>query len=131
MAGGVFEQHAEAILARIVRGASLADAARLHGVGARTVSSWIEKGRRDPDGAYGDFARQVDEARAERRLPSDADELDEDELRRVVARSARAGNVQAAKFYFDTWIKGTSEGVTDGIDPLAEVDELARKRVAR
>ena len=56
--------------------------------------------------------------------------LDEDELRSIVARLAREGNMPAARFYFETWIRPASvrEVSPDGDDPLREVDELARRR---
>ncbi len=57
--------------------------------------------------------------------------LDEDELRRIVARLARAGNMPACRLYLETWIKPASvrEVSPDGgDDPLREVDELARRR---
>lgn len=38
----------------------------------------------------------------------------------------------ACRFYFETWIRPAAEVVKqDASDPLAEVDELARKRAAR
>ena len=58
--------------------------------------------------------------------------LTEAELRRIVARLARGGNMPACRFYFETWIRPAAEVVKqDASDPLAEVDELARKRAAR
>jgi hypothetical protein len=58
--------------------------------------------------------------------------LEEEELRRIVARLARQGNMPACRLYFEVWIKPVGEGVKPSVDdPLAEVDELARKRVAR
>jgi hypothetical protein len=66
-----------------------------------------------------------------RKSPSDAP-LDEPELRRIVAKLARGGNMPACRFYFETWVKPAGEEVKpDASDPLAEVDELARRRVAR
>jgi hypothetical protein len=57
------------------------------------------------------------------------DVLDEEEMRRIVAALARGGNMPACRFYWETWIRPTlREGVGDGLDPLAEVDELARRR---
>ncbi len=57
--------------------------------------------------------------------------LDEEELRSIVARLARGGNMPAARFYFATWIRPASVREVkpeDGDDPLREVDELARRR---
>ncbi len=54
--------------------------------------------------------------------------LDEDELRRIVARLARAGNMPACRLYFETWLRPVREVKPDAGDPLREVDELARRR---
>ena len=58
--------------------------------------------------------------------------IDEGELRLIVASLARSGNMPACRFYFETWIRPTAveEVNPGGIDPLAEVDELARRRRA-
>ena len=65
------------------------------------------------------------------RPPTSDAPLSEDELRRIVARLARKGGVTAAKFYYETWIKPSKAAdVPAESDPFAEVDELARKRVA-
>ena len=130
MAALVFEERSGAVLEALVGGASIEEASRLHGAAARTIKMWLEKGRKDPGSRYGAFAGAVDAARAERRLPGDAEELDEAELRRVMARSARAGNVQAARFYYEVWLKGEGEVKADEFDPLAEADEIARRRGA-
>ena len=65
-----------------------------------------------------------------RRPPVSERPLDEDELRQIIARLARQGNMPAARFYFETWIRPASvrEVSPDGDDPLREVDELARRR---
>ena len=54
-----------------------------------------------------------------RKSPSDAP-LDELELKRIVAKLARGGNMPACRFYFETWIRLASEGVADGSDALLE-----------
>ncbi len=58
------------------------------------------------------------------------DGITEDEMRGLVAKLAREGNMPACRFYYETWIRPTNgnEGVDDGDDALAEVDELARRR---
>lgn len=137
MARNAFADHSAAVLEAIVSGASQADAARLAGVGVRTVADWLEHGRREPEGRYGEFARAVDEARAEREMPS-ADELadlTEAEVRQLLSRLARKGNVAAIKLYLDRFLssappddavrKSAAETV------LAAMDELAERRRAR
>lgn len=58
--------------------------------------------------------------------------ISESELRETVAKLVRRGNMPACRFYFETWIRPSREGVkVDGDDSLAEVDELARKRAGR
>lgn len=129
MASQTFTTSGEAVLAALLAGLSEADAARQHGVAVRTVQRWLERGREDPDSAYGSFARAVDGARADRALP---DELpaDEGELLLVASRAARKGNVQAMRLVWEMLKVGDEGGEAGADDPLREVDELARRRMA-
>ena len=66
-----------------------------------------------------------------RRRPSGAPILEE-ELRTIVARLARGGNMPACRFYYERWIAVREEARPNVVDdPLAEADELARRRSAR
>lgn len=57
--------------------------------------------------------------------------IGEDELRLIVASLARSGNMPACRFYFETWIRpSVVEVKPGGVDPLREVDDLARRRRA-
>jgi hypothetical protein len=98
MPSQTFRERGEAIRSALVAGLSVADAACEHHVSPRTIERWLASGRRDADSAYAPFARAVDEARAERGLPPrDGLPLDAAELRLLVARAARRGNVHAMK----------------------------------
>ena len=132
--GRVFAARAADVLEAIAAGVSITDSARANEVGLRTVGNWLAAGRRDPDGPYGDFARAVDAAQAARIVPPPASrsELDEDELRSLVATSARGGSVPAMRLFHDLYLRAAAgEVTTSDDDPLAEVDELARRRAAR
>jgi hypothetical protein len=57
--------------------------------------------------------------------------MTEDELRNLVEDLARGGNMPACRFLWETWLRPSGEVTPDVSNPLAEVDELARKRAAR
>jgi hypothetical protein len=54
----------------------------------------------------------------------------EEELRDLVEGLARGGNMPACRFLWETWLRPEAEGVKPDADtdPLAEVDELAKRR---
>jgi hypothetical protein len=49
------------------------EAAGKHGIAARTIRHWLRHVRQAPNGTHGEFARAVDHARAERKLPPGSD----------------------------------------------------------
>jgi transposase-like protein len=129
-----FERTANAVLERVSGGASIAEAARTEGVGVSTVKGWLEKGRRDPHGAYGAFAAQVDEIRTGRALPP-SDELrdmDENELRALVANAARKGNVAAMRLFADRFLApvAAAEGKTEAARIIDLMLESAKRRTS-
>jgi transposase len=92
----VFEIHSQLVLEGLLAGLSEADAAANHGVSERTIQRWLQRGRDDPTGRYGEFATAVDRARLERELPpEDERPVDEDELLLLASRFGRKGNVRA------------------------------------
>ncbi len=121
------------IAARVELGLSLADATVAEGGRPETVRGWLRRGRSDKAGTYREFATAIEQARdtaQNRPEPMDADEL---ALR--VSEMVRRGSVQAAKLRWEMLRApqdGEGEGVQDADDdPLAEVDELARRRAER
>jgi transposase len=117
-----------ALLERFAAGLSLRDAARAADLSQQTVKGWLARGRKESEGEYHDFARAVEEARssaAARPAPMDAAELAQ-----VVSKMARAGSVQAAKLRWEMLREQVSLG-SESNGPLAEVDELARRRERR
>jgi IS30 family transposase len=119
-----------ALIERTAAGVSLRDACRALGLREATVKGWLTRGRRENDGDYAAFAAAVDRARADRR--SRPEPMDADELARRVSEMVRGGSVQAAKLRWEMLraAEPDGEGVKDDDDPLAEVDELARRRTA-
>lgn len=115
----LFAELSEGVLKSIVAGASVPDAARHVGCAPRTVQRWLARGRENPQGRYGLFAERVDAIQRERELPRELP-LDEEELKRVVARAARKGNVQAMRLAWELIVREPS--ATD--DPF---DDLARQ----
>jgi transposase-like protein len=124
----LFVERGPLVREALVSGVSIADAAREHDVSVGTVKGWLRRGRDDPGSRYGPFARAVDEAMAERAMPP-APELpaDEAELRLLASKAARSGNVQAMRLLFEM-LRSASEPA-DESDPLADLDELARRRM--
>jgi transposase-like protein len=98
----LFDERGPLVREALVAGLSIADGARAHGVSAGTVKGWLRRGREDPGSRYGPFAEAVDQAQAARRLPPPGERpLDEAELRIVVSRAAREGNVQAMRLAWE------------------------------
>jgi len=87
------------LIERAAAGVSLRDACRALDVRASTVKGWITRGRREAEGAYADFVGALEEARQEAR--DRPGPMTRDELRCEVARSARAGSVQAMKLAWE------------------------------
>lgn len=119
------------LLERTAAGVSMVDACRSLGLREKTVAGWLTRGRGEASGEYAEFARAIDQAREDAR--SRPEPMDEDELARVVSEMARKGSVSAAKLRWEMLraprLDGAEGGDADG-DPLAELDELARKRGA-
>lgn len=126
----LFDERGPAVLEALVAGVSIPDAARAQAVSDRTVKGWLRRGRDDPGSRYGPFAAEADARRRARELPpNDALPADRGELLMVASRAARKGNVQAMRLVWEMLRAGQEgEGVEDGDDQLAEVDELARRR---
>jgi hypothetical protein len=128
VADSTFEECSERVLEALVAGVSGADAARQHGIASRTIDRWLERGRQDPDSKYGPFAQAVDRARAERELPPTGQRpADPLELKVLISKAARKGNVQAMRLLWE--IVGDEAG---GEAPAGDIlDELEAKRRSR
>lgn len=117
----------EKVLASIRAGASISDASRHVGYSPRTIEKWLAAGRRDPDSKHGPFARQVEQIRAARQV-SDREPLDEAELLTIASEAARKGSIPAMRLVYEILSAAEAEPVQ--ADPLAAVDEIARRRAA-
>jgi IS30 family transposase len=129
MASKFTAENRGAILDLLADGISLRDACREVGINEKTVKGWLTRGRKEGDGDYAEFAVAVDASRqeaAEAEAP-----MNGDELRLVVSRAAKNGSVQAQKLYWEMLRAGEDPGEEEEADPLAELDELAERRVAQ
>ena len=72
-------------------GLTIADAARVVGIGEKTAKRWLARGRRETSGDYRDFADAVERAREARDQAEPP--LDPAELKAVVSRAAKKGSV--------------------------------------
>ena len=104
------------------RWVSLADACREVEIPVNTVRHWLKRGRREENGPYAMFAREIDNARAFE-LPSGP--MTRDELRLIVWRAVQKGSVPAMRLY---WQILEAERHPAKRDPLSGVDELAARR---
>ncbi|MBN9623197.1 MAG: hypothetical protein J0H06_09615 [Actinobacteria bacterium] len=121
MASGAFDTHGEAVLASLLAGASVADAATRHGVAARTIERWLAKGRNSPDGEYGDFSAAVDARRADRDLPTEP--MSAEEFRQAIDGAVRSGSVSAMKLWAELFLdpgEEEPEGAGSTIASLAQ-----------
>jgi transposase-like protein len=102
MPDNTFEKCSERVLKALVAGVSVADTARQHRIASRTIDRWLARGRQDPGSKYGPFAEAVDRARAHRELPPPGERpADPSELRILISKAARKGNVQAMRLLWE------------------------------
>lgn len=118
-----------AVLERFAAGCTIYDTAHAVGVAEKTLKGWLTRGRREESGDYADFARRADEVRAEAK--NRPEPMTEEEHRLVVSESARKGNTQAMKLYWEMLLDDRSADEEEPADPLDELDELAERRAAR
>ena len=87
-----------AVVARLELGASFAAAAAAAGVKVPTAKTWLARGRREPSGAYRDFADAVERARAGvGSTASGSGVPDRVETLQLLSTAARRGSVQAMR----------------------------------
>jgi transposase len=113
----LFRNLGEVVHEDLVAGLSEHDAALKHHIAERTIRRWLARGREDPHGPYGSFAREVDEAREDRRLPEEWP-VDEAELFTAVSQAARRGNVQAQRLAWEM-LKERRDG--SELDPTDQI----------
>ena len=92
-APGSYQRCAQRSSRRPPPGVSLSDAAKATDVRLNTVKDWLKKGRRDPQGAYGEFARAIDEARQDAQENQGA--MSREEFDVHLAKAIRRGSVTA------------------------------------
>jgi transposase len=119
------------LLGALAGGLSLAEAARSLGLSEKTLEGWLARGRREDSGAHAEFSAsvaRVREAASVRLAP-----MSEDELIAVVSAEARGGSVRAMELRWKMLAAPHGEEATPDVvdDPLAEADELARRRQTR
>jgi hypothetical protein len=104
MPGADFETASAGILRRARVGVSLRDAAREEDAAERTVRGWLTRGRQNPNGRYGAFARALDRIRRDQNGPplseflsELSEDCNEEDLLLCVERAVRAGSFQAIR----------------------------------
>jgi transposase-like protein len=125
VAANAFEKCSEGVREALVAGVSGEDAARQHDISPRTVERWLARGRQDPGSKYGPFAEAVDRARAHRELPPPGERpADPSELRILISKAARKGNVQAMRLLWE--VLGSEDGQDHRRGDI--LDELEARR---
>jgi hypothetical protein len=128
VAANSFEGCSESVLEALVAGVSGEDAARQHDISPRTVERWLARGRQDPESKYGPFAEAVDRARAERGLPPpDERPADPSELKILISKAARKGNVQAMRLLWEVLQSEDGQVPSQG-DILDELEARRRSK---
>lgn len=125
---GRFAAAAPVLVAAFAAGCSTRDAASAAGVGERTVKRWLTDGRRDPAGAFGEFAAAVEDARE--RAVEPGPPLDAHELAVLVSEQARAGNTAAMRLRWQM-LRAEREAAEPEApaDPFAAFDRIGESRV--
>lgn len=124
-----FDEVSGQIIGAVRAGATLDAASRQAGVSVETVRSWAHKGRKDTEGRFGGFARELGEAR-EAAEPTQAD-MSWAEFEACLAKAIREGSVQAMRVYASIHRSGEAPAEPEQADPFAEVDDLAQRRANR
>ena len=109
-------------------GLTIADAARVTGIGEKTAKRWLARGRRETSGEYRDFADAVERAREARDEAEPP--LDQAELKAVVSRAARKGSVQAMKLRWEM-LRAEELPAPEPDDPFAELDRFDIDRLKK
>lgn len=129
-----------AIASAIREGVSIPDAARGNDVAPDTVKTWLAKGRKNPDGPYGEFAEMVAEALEFRDLGASENPTDavpsKEELHRRLDAASKKGSVRATQLLLEIRAREDDrdgdESVEDEFGALeSPQDELAQARSKR
>jgi transposase-like protein len=126
----LFERCGRDVLAALLAGATVEDAAREHGVGPRTVARWLARGREEPGSRFGGFTIAYDAAQ-ERRRGVGRGRMTSEEFHDHLDQAVRAGSIQAMKLWAELHLVDREEAAQGDDDPLVEVDEIARRRRQR
>ena len=93
---------ADQLVAEVEAGCSLAAAAEALELPLPTFKTWMQKGRRDPAGRYGNLAARVDAARQKpvrEQPPADQPAMTDAEFRRHVEAAVEQGSVVAMRLW--------------------------------
>jgi hypothetical protein len=123
------DEAAGPIVGAVRAGATLDAACRQAGVSVATVRGWAQKGRKEPEGRFGAFARDLDAAR-QAPVPERAD-MDWNEFEACLAKAIRGGSVQAMRVYASIHRPGEASEQPAEPDAFGEVDDLAKRRASR
>ena len=98
---------ADQLVAEVEAGCSLAAAAEALELPLPTFKTWMQKGRRDPAGRYGNLAARVDAARQKpirEQAAADMPAMTDAEFRRHVEAAIRLGSTGAMRLFASLYI---------------------------
>jgi transposase len=119
-----FDDLAGQLIGAVRAGQTLDAAAAQAGISIATVRTWARRGRKDPEGRFGEFARALDAAREASR--GDPSALDRSEFERHLAKAIRGGSVQAMKLW--ATLHREDDAPAEPGDEFERFDELAKRR---
>ncbi|HYI37253.1 MAG TPA: hypothetical protein VEX39_11635 [Thermoleophilaceae bacterium] len=126
--GATFEEVQAPLVAAVVNGATVAEAAVTVGAPYRTVKRWLARGRSESDSRYVGFAAAIDAAR-ERSGAIEETDLSEQELEAVAWRAARAGSVLAMRLCWELLQRRRVANPSAEEQIFLELDEIALRRL--
>ena len=113
-----------AVLQGLSAGLTLGEAAERAGLPVQTVKNWCTQGRCEIGTPHAEFALAVEAAREAAGRAA----MSEQEFRGCVARSVRAGSVQAMRLW---WAIHVEERAGFEYDPFSNPDDIDRLRLRR
>jgi hypothetical protein len=124
-----FDEVSGQIVGAVRAGVTLDAACRQAGVSTHTAQNWAKRGRKEPDGRYGGFARDLGAARVP--APPAQEDMSWAEFEACLAKAIRAGSVQAMRVYASIHRPGEGSEQPAKPDAFAEADQLAQRRANR
>jgi hypothetical protein len=127
-----FQELQGPLLALLLEGLSIREAAENVGCAPRTIQRWLAKGRKETGGPYASFARAVDKVQGDAEVLAESEPpLTQPEFKAHLIAAVRRGSVSAMKLWNELYGEGKGRfsgqqagqlGMDDPIDLLEALD---------